>query len=287
MELSKLGQIIFAGTLALSPQLSGQRSTGGYIPAERAISDASVHDQWSSWPPNPFEHVLRSAGAPSYAEGPGPATSSAGTVSVEQLRRHLSVRGQRLIESGRRFAQSGDHVHAIEVYKQALNDPASAPYAQSQLAVEYLKSGDSTSAIDELTKSLQYMPGMAINHSNLGYAFLLNGQRDAAETELREAIKLDNISPQPRYLLGLILLDQRSEDAGRYLRFAQQLIAHARLALAVFHTRHGESDVAEQDLRAYLGPKWSDESAGAIQWVNLAAKMDRPSQLFGFPARSR
>ncbi len=214
------------------------------------------------------------------SEGP------AGTISVDEARHPLSGKGERLIEKGQQYSSAGDHQKAIDEFKQALNERSSAPYAHSLLGLEYLKTGNVPAAIDQLSAAIQSMPSVSANHSNLGYAYCLAGKREAAERELREAIRLDSIAPQPRYLLGLLLLDAKNPEAGQHLQFAQRIIKRARLALAIFHARHGESDAAQKDLQAYLGPEWLQESENAQKWVFLAAQLDRPSVLFGMPQQA-
>ncbi len=209
--------------------------------------------------------------------------AAAGTVSVDEARHPLSGKGERLIEKGQQYASSGDHRKAIDEFKQALNERSSAPYAHSLLGLEYLKTGNLHAAIDQLSAAIQSMPSLSANHSNLGYAYCLTGKRDAAERELREAIRLDAAAPQPRYLLGLLLLDAKNPEAGQHLQFAQRIIKKARLAMAIFHTRHGENDAAQKDLEAFLGAAWQKEGENAEKWVVLAAQLDRPSVLFGMP----
>lgn len=285
MHGSILQRLVIVAALVLSPRLFTQRTTGAYIPPSEEHGD--VFDD----PTIERPHTLMERWERSLAENSPPpipaAAPSSGTVSVDQLRHPLSAKGERLIEKSERYAQAGDHAKAIVELRQALDEPSSVPYAHSLLGIEYLQTGDPTAAISELVEAIRLMPGIASNHSNLGYAFCLTGKRDAAEHELGEAIKLDRIAPQPRYLMGLLLLDRGSWQAGEYLRFAQRLVRRASLALAIFHTRHGQSDAARQDLRAYLGSEWAAKADLAEKWITQAARMARPSILFGLPTAGR
>lgn len=275
--------MVIAGTLALLPRLSGQEPPLSRMPADQTHR-GRTEETLSGRPITVFEQLERTFGS---APPPESERQPAGTTSVDELRHPLSGKGQRLIESGQRYAKAGDHDRAIAEFRKGLRESASAPYACALLGIEYLRTRDFPAAVASLTEAIQYMPRLSANHSNLGYAFFLMGKRDSAERELREAVKLDNVAPQPRYLLGLLLLDQRSEDAGRYLSLAQKILGKARLALAIFHFRHGDALAAAQDLREYLGSQWTEEAAGALQWAKAAAQMDRPSILFGFPAEAR
>jgi len=93
------------------------------------------------------------------------------------------------------------------------------------------------------------MTGMATDHANLGYAYCMTGKGQIGEQELREAIKLDNTSPQAQYLLGLLLLDQKSPEAG------------------------------------HLGTQQSSQAETSEHWVARVATLKQPSMLFGLPSR--
>jgi Flp pilus assembly protein TadD len=207
-----------------------------------------------------------------------------GTISVYQLRHPLSRKGQQLIERGQRYAKVNQQAKAILEFKRALEEASAAPYAHGLLGIEYLKLNDASSAIVELREAVQMLPGIAANHTNLGYALCLTGQRKWAERELREAVRLDRTSFQARYLLGLLQLDQRSQEAEQNLAIALQGMQKARLALAVVHARAGDAESAGQDIRGFLGRQRLQETESTAQWVAKAATLDQPSILFGLPA---
>jgi tetratricopeptide (TPR) repeat protein len=287
MHKSALGRFAMVTVLLVSPQLFGQHRS--YIPAEQGNRNPPT-DDLGEGTPSKFEQLERAAienslspetsRDPSLREPPG-------TVSVDQLRHPLSGKAGRLIENGQKFSKAGDYQKAIGEFRQALNEPAAVPYAHSLLGTEYLKIGDAPAASIELSEAARLLPGVPANHSNLGYAYLLMGKRQAAERELREAIKIDHTSPQPRFLLGLLLLDGGTTEAADYLNFAEKLLLKARLALAVFHVRHGQPEAAAQELRAYLGSKWAEDGARAEKWLTWAAEAERPSILFGLPPEAR
>ena len=271
--------------LAFSAQLSGQQSMAGYIPPDRGYGNVE-EDTFGGAPHTLFDRHERALQREAAQKLSSTRTFSSGTVSVDELRHPLKGKSLEIIENGQRYAKAGDHLNAISEFKKALSDPAAVGYANSLLGSEYLKTGNPTAAIASLSEAVRLMPHLAVNHSNLGYAFLATGNPEQAERELREAIKLDKVAPQSRFLLGLVLLDRRSEEAGRYLSFAQKIIKTARLASAIFHFRHGDSAAAEQDLREYLGLQWIEEAAVTLRWASAAARMEQPSQLFGFPAEN-
>jgi len=280
--MHKAIRLIMIAVVIFSAPTFGQQARVGLIPLDRRAGSTLDDDSGEGFRSqyDQLERIFTKSELPSESWH----ELSAGTVSVEQLRHPLSEKGERLILNGQRFAKAGDHAKAIDEFREALNERTSMPYAHGLLGAEYLKEGNATAAEVELSEAVLLMPGIGANHSNLGCAYLLMGKRNAAERELREPIRLDHTSPQPRYLLGLLLLDQGAPEAAKCLSFAQTLLRNARLALAIFHIRNGQSDAAEQDLHAYLGPEWTARGAGAEAWIRAAAGMERPSALFGLPA---
>jgi Flp pilus assembly protein TadD len=129
------------------------------------------------------------------------------------------------------------------------------------------------------------MPRLAANHSNLGYALCRAGNRTNAEQELRQAIQLDGKSLKAHFLLGVILLDQGTEEARDHLLLAQNDASQARLALAVYYNRLGQEAAAREALKAYLELHASVDSTDAARWVAHAAALSKPSSAFGFPPR--
>src|SRR5581483_7041373 len=115
---------------------------------------------------------------------------------------------------------------------QALEDPSAAPYAHAILGTEYLKEGQPRAAIPELEHAAGVLP-MAGIHSNLGYALCLTGQEKRGEHEFEEALRIDGNSAQARFLMGILLLNQKSRDQeARYnLNLAQDRVHSAHLAL--------------------------------------------------------
>jgi len=276
LRLISAGLILF-----LTPALFGQQLNRPYIPPSESWGNPA-DDVFGERPHSVFDSLERKYAAESVAQQ---ETSSgpAGTVSVHQLRHPLSRKGRQLLERGERYAKSGEHFKAIQEFKRALGEESAAPHAHSLLGIEYLKVNDVPSAIEELRQAVQLLPGIGANHTNLGYALCLTGQRKWAERELRESVRLDRTSFQARYLLGLLQLDQRSQEAEQNLTLALQGMQDARLALAIIHARSGDAASAGQDIREFLGPRLVEETGSTAQWVAKAATLDQPSVLFGLP----
>ena len=272
---------VFAGLiLLLTPALFGQPSDRSYLPAAEYDQPDEVFGERVH---SVFDEIERTL-APHRLTQQEASSGPAGTVSVDQLRHPLSRKGQQLIERGQRYAKANQHAKAILEFRRGLEEASAAPYAHGLLGIEYLKLNDAPSAIVELREAVQMLPGIAANHTNLGYALCLTGQRKWAERELREAVRLDRTSFQAWYLLGLLQLDKRSQEAERNLTVALQGMQKARLALAVVHARAGDAVSAGQDIRGFLGRQRLHEADSTTQWVARAATLDQPSILFGLPA---
>lgn len=165
---------------------------------------------------------------------PEPERGSATPVSVFQLENPLTKRGKKLLESAQTDLRTGKTLEAMDILKIALDDPSTAPYAHGILGTEYLKAGNTDSAIEDLREACRIMPGYAVFHSNLAAALLLGHRAQDAEREARQALRLNSSSPQAHYLLGLSLLEQgvRREEALDQLRMAEQTVPSARQVLA-------------------------------------------------------
>jgi Flp pilus assembly protein TadD len=281
MRADKLRRLCAGLTLFVSPLLFGQQNNLSYLSLADPPDDPA-EESFGERPHSVFDRLERKLAQETWPR-PESSSSPAGTVSVEQLRHPLTRKGGQLLERAQRYAKAGEHRKAIQEFLRALGEASAAPYAHSLLGIEYLKIGDLASATSALLEAVRVLPGIAANHTNLGYALCLTGQRKPAERELREAVRLDRTSPQARYLLGLIQLDQRSPEAAQNLGFAMQDMHKARLALAIAHVRAGDLVSARQDIRHYLGLERLQESDSTEQWVAQASILDHPSVLFGLP----
>jgi tetratricopeptide (TPR) repeat protein len=203
-------------------------------------------------PHSVFERLERTTARASRIRPDSEPAGAPGTVSVSELRHPLSSAEASLIQQAQQYSAAGKHAKAIQVLKNALQDSASMGYARSLLGIEYLKIGDIYTAIPELKEAVARLPRLAANHSNLGYALCRIGDKTNGEQELRAAIKLDGNVPKAHFLLGILLLDRGTEEARNHLLLAQNDVSRARLALAVFYARRGESGAAQEELVRYL-----------------------------------
>lgn len=211
-----------------------------------------------------------------------PAGSDA--VSVHQLQHPLSHRWLALLAQFQSDLEKGHVKSANKVMAKALKEPAAAPYVHAILGTHYLKKGWPFAAVPELEKAAQALP-MPSLHSNLGYALCLTGQTKRGEVELQKALSLDGDAPQTRFLMGVILLNQKSrEREAQYdLRMAQSKVPTAHLALAICHMRQGEMQAAENQISEFLGPNRKNDLLRMWNWASEVASQPQPATAFGFP----
>ncbi|GEM_PF-1557278 len=219
--------------------------------------------------------------APQIQESANPA-SGPSTVSVAQLQHPLSRKGRRLIQKVESYLRIGQRAKAKQELAQAIKEPSAAPYAHALLGTEYLKEGQPAAAIPELEDAARVLPIAGI-HSNLGYALCLTGQAKRGEREFEEALRLDDTSPQAHFLFGVLLLNEKSreQEARHELDLAQNRMRSAHIALAVYHLRRGETEAAQEQVRAYLGPGRDGDFARYWQWACGAAERAHPAAAFG------
>jgi Flp pilus assembly protein TadD len=206
------------------------------------------------------------------------------TVSIQQLRHPLSHRWRIELAQLQTALNKGHVKRANKLMSKALKEPAAAPYAHGILGTHYLKEGWPAAAVPELEKAARVLP-MAALHSNLGYALCLTGQTQRGEEEFQEALSLDGASPQARFLMGVVLLNQRSrEREARYdLGMAAASLPTARLALAVCDLRRGEEQAAENEISQFLGPNRKSDLLRVWSWASDVASKPQPATAFGFP----
>jgi tetratricopeptide (TPR) repeat protein len=136
---------------------------------------------------------------------PAPQPSSLKT-SVDVLRHPLSSRAWQMLAKARDLAKAGDHAHAIEILKQTMaQQPSSIPYAHSLLGVEYIRTGQYQTALDELEQAAVLLPHQPEIPANSAITLYLLGQFDRAEQEVRHALALDPTSPQAQKILEVLL----------------------------------------------------------------------------------
>jgi tetratricopeptide (TPR) repeat protein len=133
---------------------------------------------------------------------------------------------------GRNLYLARRYDDAIAAYEAALRIDATHVNARNGLAIAYAERRDFARAIPiwrDLTRdaTMASGPAAAFLFANLGYAYLLSGDVDAAQVALEKACLLDPLDQRAWQYLGETLLKLGQEELGRQmLRQAEALRAH-------------------------------------------------------------
>lgn len=229
-----------------------------------------------------IQQAERAGQSRSYIPRPGQPEPESNAVSVAQLKHPLSRKGMKLISKVQSYLKRGERAKAKEQLSEALKEPSAAPYAHAILGTEYLRDGQPAAAVPELETAAQVLPVGGV-HSNLGYALCLTGHMNRGLMELTEALQLNGDSPQTRFLIGVVLLNQKTDPkkAEYNLKLAENRVPTAHLALAICDILNGEKDAAEEQVHQYLGSDQADFPM-IWHWAIKAAAIAHPAAAFGF-----
>lgn len=96
-----------------------------------------------------------------------------------------------------------------------------AAQIHTQLGQSYLEQGDLKTALDKLTKALQFDPNYAPAHTVIAVVYERIGQNDQAEEHYRKAVELEPTKGIPNNNLGTFLCHEgKVEESIRYFRKA-------------------------------------------------------------------
>jgi Tfp pilus assembly protein PilF len=180
-----------------------------------------------------------------------PATANTAFANVPAPARELF---QQALENGR----AGNHARAINQLKSVISQAPRFALAYNELAVQYLKTGRETQAIETLKEGLGISPEDFTLRLNYGIALLHQKNFAAAETELRLAIQKTNAdSPVSRFYLGMALLNQKKFDAAQpefesAIKNGGDKLALAHRYLGGIYWRNKKYREAADELEKYL-----------------------------------
>jgi tetratricopeptide (TPR) repeat protein len=86
---------------------------------------------------------------------------------------------------------SGNYVHAVTAYSEAIKYDSRYPIAYNNRGVAYFKTGDNDRAIDDYSEAIRLNPKVASPYANRGRAYHAKGDNDHAIADYTKAIKLD------------------------------------------------------------------------------------------------
>jgi Tfp pilus assembly protein PilF len=171
-----------------------------------------------------------------------------------------------LYELALESARAGDHLKAIEQLKAATVQAPKFGLAFSELAAQYAKTGQGAHAIETLREGLKTNPDDFKLRLNYGIALLNEKKFEAAESELRLALKKSNAdSSTAGYYLGLALMSQQKIDAAQteFLNVIKSggdkaALAHRYLGGIYWRNKHYREAADELDKYLKLEPHVSD-----------------------------
>ncbi len=177
---------------------------------------------------------------------------------------------------------------------QEVPDPSYVPSDKAaintQLGVEYMKTGDYETAIVKLKKAIEDDPNYSSAYSMLGEVYRLTGQMDKAEEFFRKAVDLDPKDSGAYSNYGQFLC-QVGRDAEADTMFekalSNPLYPTAEIPLTnqgVCAARKGDLGRAEEKLRAALDR--NPRVPGALlEMAEVSFRQNRPLEARGYLAR--
>jgi tetratricopeptide (TPR) repeat protein len=193
-----------------------------------------------------------------------------GTVSVHDLQHPFSAKSRKIFEAAQKASATGDYLKAAGILRGALNDPAALPYARMNIGVAYMKAGQPAEAVPEMQEAVRLMPDDIAARTNLAFSLFAAKRLDAAEIECRRAVQLDRNNAKARWVMAAILLNKgsRDEEVIEHLRLASREFPQAKVILAQFYERNGQSDAAVRELREFLPQASAEDRVKVEKWLS-------------------
>jgi regulator of sirC expression with transglutaminase-like and TPR domain len=174
-------------------------------------------------------------------------------------------------QKGAAAAQKGNAKSAVEFLGKAVGAYPNFSAALSDLGVQYMKLGQMDKAAETFEALLKLKPNDATGHLDLGIAYYnlstalvtekkfdeSNQKASQAETQLREALKLNSPGPTAHYYLGMSLIKlRRYDEAETELQLAisngGENLAQAHRYLGGLYQRAQKNKEAVDELEKYL-----------------------------------
>lgn len=280
--------MLLVSLLFLAPSMPAQRPAQSIEPpTPHALDEANLNmtvQPWSQRNESLRAEQAQAFGVPPLPEVERPSqVGPAKTVSAEVLRHPLTKKGRSLLLKAQKYSHLGDHAKAIWELTSALKEISAEPYAHGLLGVEYLKMHRASDAVVELRTAAEKLPKLAAVHSNLGLALCQTGQLRQGLREVETALNLDQGLLRAHFLKGVILLDQGHLDRETRdnLELAQKEVPTARLALAIFYERDGQTNAALQQVESYAAIDTQVTEPQVKNWLAYAMSGVTPATALG------
>jgi tetratricopeptide (TPR) repeat protein len=177
-----------------------------------------------------------------------------GTAAADSALAKVPKPARDLFESAMQSSAKGDNKKAAEELSSAIAIYPEFAEAHSELGIQYLKLSQPDKAVEPLKKAVELAPKDF--KARLNYGIALSGKRNygEAETQLREALKLNSAAPTGHMYLGITLLSLSRDEKTKEFHADKYAEAQKELETA---TASGKDEVAQA--HRYLG---------AIYWGN-------------------
>jgi tetratricopeptide (TPR) repeat protein len=198
------------------------------------------------------------------------AKPPAGAVSYASLQHKVPRSAVHEYKAAVEARQHADPEAALAHLRKAVAIDPQFAAAHNDLAAQYLDGKLYDSALEELDKAVALDPASIPVKLNRAICLSRLGRYTEAETSARQAVQLDGGSSRSRYLLGLILANQKkfSSEAIDDLERSSDQFPEARVAAAQILARSGRNAEARQQLQLYLNGCKAENCREVRSWLD-------------------
>jgi Tfp pilus assembly protein PilF len=175
--------------------------------------------------------------------------------------------------------RAGNSKKAVEQLNSALALYPNFTLALAELGEQYLKLAEPQKALEVLQKAMELEPKDFKIRLNYGFALMNQKDFKGAETQLREAIKINGAAPTAHMYLGIVLVNLRNlEEAQKELETAAQSpsveVSQAHRYLGGIYWGNHDYKRAADELETYLklSPKAADAERTRAAVKDLRSK---------------
>jgi tetratricopeptide (TPR) repeat protein len=200
-----------------------------------------------------------------------PGTSSAQTITAEQLTHRVPAGAAREYRASLQALIKGDLARSIAHCRKAIeSDPGNAS-AHNDLGILYLQANRAEEALREFERAASLQPGLGTAHVNASYAALALGRPREAESAAQRALEISRTNHRAHLLLGWSLVGQHlySNAALESLRIAEREFPEAHLAIADVLMHQGSLAAAREEVEKYLRTKNPEHKPLAEAWLRM------------------
>ena len=198
-----------------------------------------------------------------------------GTVSYANLRHKVPRSALHEYKAAVEARKHADPEATLAHLRKAVAlDPQFAA-AHNDLAAQYLDGRLYDVALEELDRAVALDPASTAVKLNRAICLSRLGRLAEAEASARQAVQLDGGSPRSRYLLGLILANEKkfTREAIDDLEQSSDQFPEARVIAAQILVRSGRNAEAREQLQLYLSVCKPENCRAVRSWLDRLDKI--------------